>query len=320
MSAHDDAGEASTPANHDLNVAAGAVLVAVNAGIGAVRLALLPARILARGPLVAPFVHRQADRLAAVGDDAGTRVRERLETVPERVVEQVVADLDAGEVAGIAIDGEAAERITRQVLASPALERILLSPEGQRLLEQIAASPAVRSAVTRQSETFLDDAVAALRAAAEQADERLAVRPAEPGGRYAGVGSRGAALGVDAVIAHAVYLIGVGGVALIASMAGGLRPAWLAATLAAAAWVAIVGAYFVGFWVLIGQTPGMRLLGIRLARPVGVGRATVRFVGLLLAIAPFFAGFLSVPFDRRRRALPDYVARTEVTRDDVRAP
>ena len=315
MSAHDDAVETQAPANHDLNVAAGAVLVAVNAGIGAVRLALLPARILARGPLVAPFVHKQADRLAAVGDDAGARVRERLEAVPERVVEQVVADLDAGEIAGIAIDGEAAERIARQVLASPALERILMSPEGQRLVEQIAASPAVRKAVTQQSTGFLSETLDALRTAAERVDERLATRPAE--GNHAGVASRTVALGVDAALAHAVYLVGVGGVALIASMAGGLRPAWLAVSLAAAAWAVIVGAYFVGFWALLGQTPGMRLLGIRLNRPVGTGRALVRFVALLLAIAPFFLGFLSVPFDRRRRGLPDFVAGTAVERDDV---
>jgi uncharacterized RDD family membrane protein YckC len=231
------------------------------------------------------------------------------------VVEQVVADLDAGEVAGIAIDGEAAERIARQVLASPALERILLSPEGQRLVEHIAASPAVRKAVTQQSTGFVGETVEALRTVAEDVDDRLAVRAAETDGRYAGIASRGAALGVDAALAHVAYLLVVGGVALIASLAGGLRPAWLAATLAAAAWVAIVGAYFVGFWALVGQTPGMRLMGIRLDRPVGAGRAAVRFASLLLAIAPFFLGFASVPFDRRRRALPDYVAGTAVERD-----
>jgi uncharacterized RDD family membrane protein YckC len=47
-------------------------------------------------------------------------------------------------------------------------------------------------------------------------------------------------------------------------------------------------------------------------RPVSVLRSLVRFVGLILAIAPVFLGFLPVPFDRRRRALPDYLAGTVV--------
>jgi uncharacterized RDD family membrane protein YckC len=41
-------------------------------------------------------------------------------------------------------------------------------------------------------------------------------------------------------------------------------------------------------------------------------RALVRFAGLILAIAPLFLGFLPVPFDRRRRALPDFLAGTVV--------
>jgi len=45
---------------------------------------------------------------------------------------------------------------------------------------------------------------------------------------------------------------------------------------------------------------------------VSVLRSLVRFVGLILAIAPLFAGFLPVPFDRRRRALPDFLAGTVV--------
>ena len=46
--------------------------------------------------------------------------------------------------------------------------------------------------------------------------------------------------------------------------------------------------------------------------PPSVGRALVRLVGLVLAIVPLFAGFLPVLFDRRRRGLQDYLARTVV--------
>ena len=41
-------------------------------------------------------------------------------------------------------------------------------------------------------------------------------------------------------------------------------------------------------------------------------RALVRFAGLIVAIIPFFAGFVPVLFDDRRRALQDYVAGTSV--------
>ena len=43
-----------------------------------------------------------------------------------------------------------------------------------------------------------------------------------------------------------------------------------------------------------------------------VGRAIVRALATWVSIVPFFAGYLPVLFDRRRRGLPDLVAGTEV--------
>jgi len=40
-------------------------------------------------------------------------------------------------------------------------------------------------------------------------------------------------------------------------------------------------------------------------------------IGLFLAIIPLFAGFIPALFDRRRRALPDYLAGTVVVYDDT---
>jgi len=75
------------------------------------------------------------------------------------------------------------------------------------------------------------------------------------------------------------------------------------------------------FWSSAGQTPGMRLLRLRLRGPTGnslsVGRSLVRFVGLLLAIVPLFAGFLPALFTERRRALPDFLAGTVVLYEDA---
>ena len=86
-------------------------------------------------------------------------------------------------------------------------------------------------------------------------------------------------------------------------------------------WFAIVGAvYFVLFWSAAGQTPGLRVMRLRVlaadGRPPSVARSIVRLFGLLLAIVPFFAGFLPIVFDRRRRGLADFLAGTTVVYAD----
>ena len=82
----------------------------------------------------------------------------------------------------------------------------------------------------------------------------------------------------------------------------------------------MVGVYFVLFWSTAGQTPGMRLLHVRVRRPGGetpsIARSLVRLVGLVLAIVPLFAGFLPVLFTDRRRGLPDFLAGTVVVYED----
>jgi len=133
---------------------------------------------------------------------------------------------------------------------------------------------------------------------------------------YAGVATRAVALVVDIALVHAIVLVGAGLLGLVASLVGDLRPDWLVATLVAAAWTLTVTIYFVLFWSVTGQTPGMRAMRLRVVTadgsPPSLGRALVRLVGLLLAIVPLFAGFLPVLFDARRRGLPDYLARTVV--------
>jgi uncharacterized RDD family membrane protein YckC len=139
--------------------------------------------------------------------------------------------------------------------------------------------------------------------------------------RFAGVVTRATALAVDVALANIVVLVGAGVVRLFASLVGELRPERLADVLAAGAWSAAVALYFVWFWATVGQTPGMRLLGIRVLRsdgaPPSFPRALLRFAGLLLCIVPLFAGFLPVLFDRRRRGLHDMLARTEVVYGDA---
>ena len=86
-----------------------------------------------------------------------------------------------------------------------------------------------------------------------------------------------------------------------------------------------VGSYFVFFWSVAGQTPAMRIMDIRVRRagatePPSLWRSIVRLIGLVLAIIPFFAGFLPVLVDDRRRGIHDMMAGTVVEHADGGGP
>jgi len=160
--------------------------------------------------------------------------------------------------------------------------------------------------------------------AAAAASEHVMSAPQVP---YAGIATRAVALAIDVVIAQVILLFGGAVLALVASLVGGFHLDTLAKFLAAVAWVAVVGFYFVLFWSTAGQTPGMRLMALRVMTAAGVHpgvtRSIVRLVGLGLAIVPLFAGFLPVLFDERRRGLHDLLAGTVVVyagREPLPAP
>jgi uncharacterized RDD family membrane protein YckC len=73
--------------------------------------------------------------------------------------------------------------------------------------------------------------------------------------------------------------------------------------------------YNIGFWMLAGQTPGKRLMGLRIVRTDGeritIGAAIRRWVGYWLS-AILFLGYLWVLVDDRRQALHDKLAGTLV--------
>lgn len=76
--------------------------------------------------------------------------------------------------------------------------------------------------------------------------------------------------------------------------------------------------YFFVFHAARGQTPGKRLLGLRVidayGRTPGLTRTLLRQASYLLSLLPCSLGFLWVGFDRERRALHDWVAGTYVVR------
>ena len=103
-------------------------------------------------------------------------------------------------------------------------------------------------------------------------------------------------------------------------LGGHLRPEWVVDTLAGSGFALLAVVYFVGFWSTAGQTPGMRLFGLRVVSyahaPLGVGRSLVRLVALALSIVLCFAGFLPALVDSRRRTLHDFIARSLVVYDE----
>jgi uncharacterized RDD family membrane protein YckC len=134
---------------------------------------------------------------------------------------------------------------------------------------------------------------------------------------YAGLATRTLAFAVDAAVINAVAWAVAAVVALglsLLEVPDGVR-VLLAAIGAALALVWTV-AYFVFFWSADGQTPGNRLLGIRVqtaaGRPVRARRAVLRLAALPLSALPLCAGFLLILFDERRRALHDRLVGTVV--------
>jgi uncharacterized RDD family membrane protein YckC len=215
----------------------------------------------------------------------------------------------------------ASDEATR--LAEAATQRLVHTPAFQRAVAEMLSSPEVRRALTEAAGGYGEAAADAARGKARAVDDRVEGRvhrlfgrrrPAEPG--FAGVATRGVALVVDAALAQALYLVAAASVGLVVGLAGQLDNGWLAGALAVAGWALVVALYFVCFWSATGQTPGMWLLRLRVQTPSGeppsAPRSLLRLVGLILAIIPLFAGFLPALFDRRRRALPDFVAGTTV--------
>lgn len=274
--------------------------------------------------------------------------------VEHRVIERVViealasADLEAAVVS--ARETERTERVVAQVLASPALERALAdalesqltldftdrlvhSPAFKLALTNVLSSPEVRAALTGQSKSLAEEMAIGLRHrvyrlddTAERDPRRWFHRPSRTqvgaaGGAspvpYGGFATRGVALTVDAALAAVISLTGTAVVGLVGSLVWHPQwPASLVAVLIAVAGLLVNVVYFAGFWSTAGQTPGMRLMHLRVVdpsgSPPGLGRSLVRLVGLALAILFLFTGFLPALVDDRRRALQDFLASTLV--------
>jgi uncharacterized RDD family membrane protein YckC len=292
------------------------------------RAAFFPARAAARAwrgsleeaadeVLSAPEIARVVDRALA-----GTLPEEIARSlVRHRVLERIAAELAAS--------GELERLATEALQSRQTLEltdRVLASDEMQHAIRHVASSPELRDAVARQTAGLGEEVVGGVRTAAAKLDDRAerAVRRRPRAGPtpYGGIASRAIALATDAALTIVILMSITGVMALVASLVGGIRPEWLVGALLGSGWMLLTGAYFVLFWSAAGQTPGMRLLRLRVRGPNGnapsVGRSFVRLIALLIAIVPLLAGFIPVLFTERRRGLHDFLAGTVVVYDGPR--
>jgi uncharacterized RDD family membrane protein YckC len=190
-----------------------------------------------------------------------------------------------------------------------------------------ADDPPVNGASRGPSRARADHIARAARAqaaAAVRARDGIAARTpatatdAARAGTYAGLVTRAIAYVLDAALINLVALVVAAAAALalsIFNLSHALQNA-VTATLAVVYLLWAIG-YFVAFWSTTGQTPGSRVMRIRVIDAHGAPglrprRALVRVAGLVLATIPLFAGFLIMLWDRRRRCLQDRLARTVV--------
>jgi uncharacterized RDD family membrane protein YckC len=120
---------------------------------------------------------------------------------------------------------------------------------------------------------------------------------------------------VDLLLINLVAIITGLGAELIVGLfpiTKNLKPVFLA--IAGVVYVVWTAAYFVVFWSMSGQTPGSRVMQVRLVTPGGGKvkpvRALVRWVGMNLAMLPLPWGFVPIPFGRL--GFPDWLAHTRV--------
>ncbi|HSI81495.1 MAG TPA: RDD family protein [Solirubrobacterales bacterium] len=251
----------------------------------------------------------------------------------ERAIARVVERATEEGTVERVLESPALERALTQALDSELVdrlwERLLASDETQKLVERIAEAPEVRSAIAMQGVGVVEDlgrqigrVAGRLDDAAERVVRLLLRRPRrERPTDHVGLLTRALAFAFDAAIINLAFVGTAAVVALIFGTGDGASAEVLLA--GAGAWILGIGAYLIFFWTLAGQTPGMRLFGIRIDPGPGAGslsfrRAFRRLVGFGLSILPAGLGLAAVLVSDERRGWLDRIADTDVVRDDRR--
>lgn len=135
--------------------------------------------------------------------------------------------------------------------------------------------------------------------------------------RYVGLATRVISFTIDAALITVVdVVVGVGAALILSLLHLPHELRTILAVIGAVAFVLGSIVYFTVFWSSTGQTPGARLLQIRVVTGDGTRVHTrwaiLRCLGVVLAALPLFAGFVPILFDGRRRGFQDWLARTLV--------
>ena len=142
---------------------------------------------------------------------------------------------------------------------------------------------------------------------------------APPAPMYAGLVTRTIAFALDIAIVDVTALT-VGAIVGLCLSALELSSTFKTVLVAAGAVLFVIWTvgYFAWFWSVAGQTPGDRVLGLKVieaetGRPPGLPRSILRVGAVLLSGILLCIGFLMILFDSRRRALHDRLVGTVVT-------
>lgn len=133
---------------------------------------------------------------------------------------------------------------------------------------------------------------------------------------YIGLVTRVIAFAADAAVINTVALV----VGVVVTLVFSVLPTSderqkMVVAIGGVAFALWVIGYFTAFWTTTGQTPGNRMMQIKVLRLDGTHlkprHAAMRLFGIVLS-APFLIGFLPILVTERRRGFHDWLARTVV--------
>ncbi len=169
---------------------------------------------------------------------------------------------------------------------------------------------------TVDHDEFVHAEARAQAAAARRARGPEAVAPVAT--RYVGMATRALAFVIDVALINLVAVVVGGAVALtMSTLKFSSTLEAIVATIMGFLYIGWTFAYFVIFWSSTGQTPGNRLLQIRVVDAghqgaIGVRRSAVRLVALAGGVMALGLGEWIALLDDRSRTFQDRVARTVV--------
>ena len=148
-----------------------------------------------------------------------------------------------------------------------------------------------------------------------------------PGYEFAGHGGRLVAYILDSIL---IYILLFGPLLVLIAVGNAIgsdvsRPraadpdafSVLALVVVVVLGIVLVFGYFPFFWARSGQTPGMKPFGLVVVRDADGGplrgrTAILRLIGMYVASAVFYLGFIWIFIDKRRRGWHDLIAGTVV--------